>query len=317
VPEAVESRWVRGFAGTAGDREAEGKMDGHNFSMFSGVREHLETFRGEKFVYVPNPGNAGDSLIAHATYQFFDAMGLDYEVGDECGIYPDRAVIYGGGGNLVQPLINLRNFLINNADKCTRLTVLPQGFRDYGDEIAALGAHCTLFCRDRVAFDFARRHARKAQVLLAHDMALATDVGRTMADGGRFPLPLLSNPTFARRNVRRLLRTTRARTFPSRTLNCFRGGLEKTDIAIPRDNVDVSAIYATGRMSKDFALESTYRMMQFMDRYSVVQTNKLHVAIIGILLNKRVNIFDNSYGKNRSVFEQSIDGRFPNVEWRG
>jgi hypothetical protein len=38
--------------------------------MFNDVTNCLETLRGTRFVFVPNPGNAGDSFIAHATYQF-------------------------------------------------------------------------------------------------------------------------------------------------------------------------------------------------------------------------------------------------------
>lgn len=292
-------------------------MDGHNFDVFAALREHLGTFRGERPVYVPNPGNAGDSLIAHATYQLFDRMGLDYDVGDERETYPGRALIYGGGGNMVRPLINLRNFLVNNAPKCERLTVLPQSFRDYGEVVEGLGANCTLFCRDRVSHEFLRQHARAATVILSHDMALGTDIAHTMADGKKLPLLSLSNPSRTRRNVRPFLRTARARIGTARTLNCFRGGLEKTDIPIPRDNLDVSRIYATGIMSKEVTLESSYRMAKLMNRYDTVNTNKLHVSILGALLGKTVNLFDNAYGKNRSIYEHSMSRLFPNVHWRG
>jgi exopolysaccharide biosynthesis predicted pyruvyltransferase EpsI len=54
----------------------------------------------EKIYFLPNPGNAGDSLIAAATFQFFDKHSIVYEVVtndnfDSSG----KIVAYGGGGN--------------------------------------------------------------------------------------------------------------------------------------------------------------------------------------------------------------------------
>ncbi len=53
------------------------------------------------------------------------------------------------------------------------------------------------------------------------------------------------------------------------------------------------------------------------DRYDEIRTDRLHVAIAGALLGKRVLLHDNSYGKNRAVWEHSVAGRFATVEWCG
>lgn len=47
-----------------------------------------------KFRYIPNPGNLGDSLIASATYQFFERYNLS-----DCITFDKRCetVVYGGG----------------------------------------------------------------------------------------------------------------------------------------------------------------------------------------------------------------------------
>jgi exopolysaccharide biosynthesis predicted pyruvyltransferase EpsI len=39
-----------------------------------------------------------------------------------------------------------------------------------------------------------------------------------------------------------------------------------------------------------------------------VVTNRLHIGIAGVLLGKRVQLYDNSYGKIRDVYQSSLKG---------
>lgn len=55
---------------------------------------------GGKVNYLPNPGNAGDSLIACATYQFFERNNIEYKCcQSEKDISDNDILVYGGGGN--------------------------------------------------------------------------------------------------------------------------------------------------------------------------------------------------------------------------
>ncbi len=286
--------------------------------MFSQVESSLASLRGKRFVFLPDPGNAGDSFIAHATYQLFDRLALDYEVGSTRETYPDRVVIWGGGGNLVPLYVDLNDFLLDNADVCARLIVLPHTIQGRESTLARLGANCEIFCRERMSFDHVRRHAPKATVILSHDLAFSADLDKTVAQAALFPLPLLSDVDLARRNVKRSLRAlsykTRARG-SSRVLNCFRGDREKTNTAIPYPNIDASQVYAIDTMSERDSLETTYRLMRFVDGFRTVNTNRLHIAILAAMLGQRVNFYPNSYGKNLAVYEHSMAGRFENVRW--
>ena len=52
----------------------------------------------EPLLYVPNSGNAGDSLIGHATFQLFDRLGLQYEcLADPRGVDPSGPTDEGRG----------------------------------------------------------------------------------------------------------------------------------------------------------------------------------------------------------------------------
>jgi hypothetical protein len=52
-----------------------------------------------------------DSFIAHATYQIFERIDLEYEIGSKSELYPNQVVICGGGGNLVSPYPEMVTFL--------------------------------------------------------------------------------------------------------------------------------------------------------------------------------------------------------------
>ena len=42
--------------------------------------------------------------------------------------------------------------------------------------------------------------------------------------------------------------------------------------------------------------------INFINRYEVIYTTRLHVAIIGVLLNKETYLFDNIYNKNSALY---------------
>jgi exopolysaccharide biosynthesis predicted pyruvyltransferase EpsI len=290
-------------------------------AMFSELEEYLvNTLNGKKFVYLPDPGNAGDSFIAHATFQLFDRLGLDYEIGDELATYPDRIAVWGGGGNLVPLYVNLNNFLLANARHCERLIILPHTIYGYETTLAQLGPNCDIFCRDQMSLAFVRQHAPRANIRLSHDIAFSVNFDQTTQEGRKLPIPFLSDKEFARRNVKRRLYCVRydlQSCFTSKVLNCFRRDSEKTEVKIPSRNIDVSAVFATGNMTRRDSLETTYRMMRFVDGFERVNTNRLHIAILSALLGKSVNFYANSYGKNQAVYEHSMANWFPNVKWCG
>lgn len=288
--------------------------------MFFDLEKHLGTLKGTKFVYLPNSGNAGDSFIAHATYQLFDRLGLDFEIGNELLTYPGRTVVWGGGGNFIPLYVNLNNFLLANAENCERVIILPHTVQGYRSTLQTLGANCDIICRDRMSFDYVREAAPRVRAMLSHDIAFSTDFAATANQAKNFPIALLSDREFARRNIKRQLHASKYRIQSlgrPLTLNCFRTDAEKTGIRTPTPNIDVSAVYATGVMSRRDSLETTFRMMQFIKSFDVVKTNRLHIAIMSGTLGKTVKFFPNSYGKNQAVYEHSMAGRFGNIEWCG
>jgi exopolysaccharide biosynthesis predicted pyruvyltransferase EpsI len=278
----------------------------------------LRSLKGKQVVYLPNPGNAGDSFIAHSTYQLFKKLGLQYEIGYHSQNYDNRIVIVGGGGNLIASYGDNADFIRRNLGRVQQLIVLPHTIRAYEDLLGHFGSNCFVFCREPPSYEFLKANAPKANTFLSHDMAFLCDLAETKQLAPRILQDMAHSPLFIR-NAKRLARAFRYwaenRKEPN-TLNSIRLDLERTDIVVPKANIDLSQAFSADDMSPTSSLHATFFMIQLVDRYNIVKTNRLHVAILSAMLGKTVHMWDNSYGKNRDIFQHSLIGRFPNVCWQ-
>ncbi len=102
-----------------------------------------------------------------------------------------------------------------------------------------------------------------------------------------------------------------------RVLNCFRTDFEQSGIAIPRDNCDLSEIFAFGTYDKGSTDYASRKLLAIVGKHEEIRTNRLHVAIAGAMVGKRVHLYPNSYYKCEAVYQYSMKERFPNVNWMG
>jgi len=300
--------------------------------MHTPIEQFLLQFQGEEIVYFPNPGNAGDSVIASATYQVFDRLGLRYTTPrfGRCDLQ-GRVVIYGGGGNLVSPGSFSTRLMTAVHTQARRFIVLPQTVKSVTPLLQACGNNVEIICREAVSFDYVRANAPRAQVHLMDDMAFSLDVDTLLHSTpehsplGRL-VSVLWAKTFEQRNVpalddvfrafglRQLLAGLDQRAGESE-LYCFRTDGEKTEIALPPSNIDLSEVFKFGVETKEVAFLSAASVLRYLSHFKTVHTNRLHMAISSALLGLNVRFHANDYYKCRAVYEQSMRERFPNVTW--
>ena len=287
--------------------------------LFGELQAFLGGLKHERPVYIPNPGNAGDALIAHGTYQLFENILPDYEVGSWDQTYPGRTVIYGGGGNLVAGYRNAADFIAANHQHCRTLILLPHTIHGHGELLARLGANCHIFCRDEPSYAFVTEKTVKASVYLSHDLALGVDLQQTRQRASRQRW----TGTFLRRHLRRrtslwlAVAAQYGRTRGSGVLNAFRTDRESATGQAPSNNYDVSGLFGTRDISAAGCLHTVDMMMQMIAPYQTVRTDRLHMCILSAMMGKYVDVFPNSYWKNQAVYEHSLAGMFPNVRWCG
>ena len=277
--------------------------------------------RAQDLCYVPNVGNVGDALIASGAWQFFDAIGLRPRIVHATRVSKGASVIYAGGDNLTPFYQNCARFLRRcMAVDVKEAVVLPHTIRGHADLLEQLDGRFTLVCRDLPSLEWCKTTAPAAKTMFCHDLALRLDVkSLQLRCTGPVPFATLVVRACKARRLRSYLRWRRyARSVQpvNGTLQVFRNDVEAVSLR-PGDSLqDISAAYGSeylDRLEHDFVARD---LLDTIGRAEVIVTNRLHIGIAGALLNKRVRLYDNCYGKLRDVYQSSLQG-CPLVSFHG
>lgn len=255
--------------------------------------------------FVPNSGNAGDCLINTATYQVLDSSGLDYVEIDNREVnavqLTGKVILLGGGGGFIGNYTHMQELVTKLAPVAAQLVVLPQTIRGHQQLIHELPATVTLIVREQESYDYVLSCQTQARLLLSCDMALHLDIKQLRADS-LFSLPLKKIVRFGWS----WLKISLIRLHFGSELMAMRIDSEQTDIAIDNNNLDMSELLALGAFNRRYNDFVSYHFLRQIDRFEPVHSNRLHVCIAAMLLNKTTFMYDNNYGKNKSVFQHSL-----------
>lgn len=274
----------------------------------------LKSEIGDRPLYwCPNPGNAGDHLIAVATERLFRAHGIDARLISDPDAFDStgKIVCYGGGGNFVPSYHRARDFIARHHESADRFIVLPHTVSGNEELLGRLGPNTTIFCRELISLAHCQKHAPGVELLLGDDLAFALDL--------RNPASQVTAPSFwaaprtylyLQNRFWRFCKATQGET----RLDAWRGDRERHPMRISDEQHDLSRLFALrkGPQLFDQRRLSAYFFLEAVKRFSSVHTDRLHVAIAGALLGKDVRLYGNSYYKNRAVYELSLR-RFPKV----
>lgn len=270
-------------------------------------------------VYCPNPGNAGDALIAQATFQAFQACGVPYQIIDPQHFIPrGEVVIYAGGGNLCRYYGDGRAFIQRVHHAVRKLIILPHTIEGNEDLLATLGSHVDIICRDLVSYQHVQRHGKRANVFLADDMAFSLQVKDVLQARLRRPWHF-ALPRAPRNDAAALRAYLHTWYLVKRTgvLSAFRTDCEATAKRLPKHNYDLSVAFAYGTMATYPVLLACAHVLRLVGACRQLQTDRLHMAIAGALLGREVLFYANNYYKNQAIYDFSIKSRFPHVQWMG
>lgn len=94
--------------------------------------------------------------------------------------------------------------------------------------------------------------------------------------------------------------------------NCYREDSEKTNINVPKNNIDLSnSLNKPGNTTNiDSITEVSESIFNYLSKFDQINTNRLHMAIAGSLLNKNVNFYPNNYYKNKEIYLYSLKNKY-------
>ncbi len=239
-------------------------------------------------IYIPNPGNVGDSIIVYGTIQIFNELNLRWSIGNINEVYTGKTLFYAGGGNLVGIYKCAYWFLEKNKDN-NKIVILPHTIKDEDMLIKSFSKDIIVICRELVSYNYVYNlHAFKENVFLSKDMAFYINIPSEFKDKKGNGIG-----------------------------NCFRRDSETNGIInIPSDNNDISlTLLKEGNTSIISVInESTMSFFEYISNYEIINTDRLHIAIAATLLNKKVNLYRNNYYKVQAIFDFSIKNNFPNTK---
>ncbi len=243
------------------------------------IHHFLSKYKNKKIIYIPNPGNAGDSLIAFGTLQVFNKLNLKYQIGNINKKYNNKILFYAGGGNLVGLYKNCKKFITNNIVN-NKIVLLPHTIKSEDSLIKSLNNNIIIFCREKVSYKYVHHLIKnKKNVILEKDMAF---------------------------HIKGIQKYKKIKG--NGVCNCFRTDSEKTLIKIPKNNIDLSNKLNKKENTTNINTikQVSLSIFNYLSKYETINTNRLHMAIAGSLLDKKVYFYSNSYYKNKAVYDYSI-----------
>ncbi|WP_166638702.1 polysaccharide pyruvyl transferase family protein [Paraglaciecola marina] len=254
-----------------------------------------------------SPGNLGDTLIVAATIQCLENRDIAYRVGSEQ--YDSEAkgnelYVIMGGGNYIPLYNSVKSLLEHLARKVpgAKVVILPSSSFGMEKHLKSLDLEIYFFCREQETLKSINKALPKQNVFLSHDAALYIDLQDAKFKGMR--------------NLRKVLKGKSCGT-----LYAIREDREKTEnfkVEKHHKNIDVSslrtnrgaAVLSKHAIIKDLVFEDVNFMFMYLLPFDEIVSDRLHVCIAGLLLGKKVTMYDNSYGKLSNVYKNSLVDKY-------
>lgn len=240
------------------------------------LRKYLDKYKNTKVDFFRFPGNYGDSLIRHGTKKLLSLLDISEHYVDIFSPKYNEALFIDGGGNFVDYYSDVRDFLIEKPNLYSEMVIFPHTI--FGEKqvevLNNISSNLTVFCREKVSAKFLEDRMIHSRVCLWHDCAFYNEFSQKPAGKG--------------------------------VLNAFRSDKESILQTLPRLNSDISY--------NGYATKPLDELIDVLQKYEQVNTDRLHIAICATLLGKQVRLFPNSYYKNKAVFDYSLKN-FPNISF--
>ena len=277
------------------------------------------------FLDLPYHPNVGDTLIASAAITLLKKAPyrcLYYSSSntfDRRKINSNTLILFNGGGNfgdLWRDYSVFRNKIISEHPE-NHFLIFPQSVsyldkKNLEEDVkiySLCGKRMTICARDRESFEFLKKNFVNNNLLLVPDMAFYTDRRLLNPKYGK------DRVLFLKRRDKEFVSDSKYNIVPDNAEIHDWPTLESKMLRFYGKYLRFIQLSRSIRWYPNFLLHVEDFIWQklilpyylknginFVNRYDVIYTTRLHVAILGVLLNKQVHFFNNSYGKNYALY---------------
>lgn len=280
---------------------------------------------------LPYYKNIGDVLIWEGEISFLNETGkkIVYSCSEKTCMFPtldtDVTILFQGGGNIGDLYIEHTRILDNLITKYSNhsIVIFPQTvyFKDSQIEQSFFSSikehpHLTFCCRDWKSHETVSKYLGNRALLLP-DMAFCINKETLTA----FEIPESKQSIWVKRNdiektnVNTGIEFDKIYDWPPFEHKFTIPIVVNTifDRIVPFTNSTALKKLWDKYASNNFKSDMIRTGVEFLSPYKKVYSERLHGAILSVLLDKTVIIMDNSYGKNSTFYDTWLS-KFPNVE---
>ena len=289
----------------------------------SNIKAALDKFG--YFYFLPNKGNGGDVMINYAAFQYLETNNYNYDVFDMTNSHKyDKPFnfVYSGGAIWIENYKDcyqeiLKIFKSPLLNKCV---ILPSSFRNCPDLMELLDERFTVFCREQVSYDYCKSVNSRAKFILANDMVIGAnfDIFKMNYSNLKYLQSFIQNnddyfkyisdkiyPFYQDCTIKAKKALQNVSDFKIGYL--MRVDSEKAVSGLDFPNAfDLSDLMGTYCCDEGLDYSIGKLFLFVINKFKVIVTDRLHVAICAAKLGKEVLMFDNSYGKLRAVYNHSL-----------
>lgn len=265
----------------------------------------------EEYLFMHNKGNAGDSLIYAGMCDLLGCPKNGPQWFSEASFEHKQDIVFGGGGGFTELYSHCADFIRQYFDRFKTFTLLPSTISGNEELLSRMDERFYLFCRDEVSLAHCKRHCPESVTVLPHeDLAFSINLNRVENETSRI------HPSISiHRNLKWIKRLSFCRQYVSaEKTNFFRTDCESARIP-PQSNLDLSDFLPKRQRDHKETLFLATAFINILSKAKAVDTDRLHIAIAGSLLNKPTNLYAGSYYKNRAVYTATISNRFNNTKF--
>lgn len=239
------------------------------------LRKYLEKYRNTSIDFYRFPGNYGDSLIWHGTRNLMSDLDIEAKYVDVSFPVYNDVLFVDGGGNFNDYYSDVRNFLIKKGDLYREVVILPH----------------TIFGKKQV--DILNGLDSNVIVFCRENLSF-NFIKENFKKGGVY---LWHDCAFYNRLSSKKSGSGVLKVFRSDGESAF----QATDLSY-----DIS--------STGYARSPLDQLINTLDEYEEIHTDRLHIAIASVLLDKKVKLYPNSYYKNKAVYDYSL-AKYSNIQF--
>ena len=252
------------------------------------IYNFLEKYKNKHIIFIINKGNAGNYITTKSIINIFNMLDIKWSLGKENELYKNKTLFFGGGANLYKNYKACKSFVLNNIND-NNIVILPHTIYSIPGlfETISNNSNIIFLCRELTSYKYVNDNFFiKKNIYLSKDLGLYLNIPKHfLNDNGK------------------------------EILYCFREDCERT--FIPKKNIDISVKHNLKRQNNVDSKKIDnlfYNILNVLSTYKIIHTNRLQIAILGHLLNKKVYLYPNNYFKNEAIYDYSLSN-FKNISY--